>query len=98
MRVSRGADEGTAGPRFGGAAGGAILMPGETTTLTEGLRAAAGARSKTKALHRILAARWRPRPLYVLHACPADVFTAYDDLDNFYSSVSSCLATPSHPS
>ena len=69
-------------------------MPGETTTLTEGLRAAAGARSKTKALHRILAARWRPRPLYVLHACPADVFTAYDDLDNFYSSVSSCQPAP----
>ena len=86
VRVNRGADEGTAGPRFGGAAGGAILMPGETTTLTEGLRAAAGARSKTKAWHRILAARRRPRPLCLLPACPADVFTAPMTVDNFHSS------------
>ena len=55
MRVSRGADEGTAGFFAGlvtGGAGGAILMPGETTTLTE-LRDAAGDRSKAKAAHRM---------------------------------------------
>ena len=54
MRVNRGADDGTAGPLFCGA-GGAILMPGETTTLTDGLRATAGARTSAKAESRTMA-------------------------------------------
>ncbi|CAH0369862.1 unnamed protein product, partial [Pelagomonas calceolata] len=59
VRVKRGADDGTAGPLFCGA-GGAILMPGETTTLTEGLRATAGARTSAKAESRTMAVQAVP--------------------------------------